>query len=348
MKEGTSQKCYNKNSKVPVKKVKTEDFEKIIQDFYKKEGRKTLPWRKKDVSAYEVWVSEVMLQQTQVSRVIAYYEHFLKRFPDVFFLANASWEEFLPYYAGLGYYRRGRNMLKTAQVIVNEYGGIFPYDKKNLMKLQGVGEYTACAILAFAYGKNVLAFDTNLKRVFGRFFAGSKYAELNKNDIERSLNSDKRILNAAIMDFANTICLNRPRCNLCLLFEKCLYGKEKGHGEYMRKKEKRHFPTKDAQIFLWLHREHREYYSPNPDRFEVFKLDKKINTREGIKRYFCEHYGLELAVRPPYKKTFVDNIPTLFVNAQILLGDHEFAFFGKEEVEEWRKKNLTNELRRSF
>lgn len=323
-------------------------FEKSIQSFYKKEGRKTLPWRKKNISAYEVWVSEVMLQQTQVSRVIAYYERFLERFPDIFFLANASWEEFLPYYTGLGFYCRGRNMLKTARIIVNEYGGMFPNDKEKLMRLQGVGEYTACAILAFAYGENVLAFDTNLKRVFGRFLAGSKYAELDKNDIARSLNSDKRILNAAIMDFANGICMNRPRCDICPFSDKCFYFKTKGEKEYIIKKEKKIFPTKDSRVFLWLHRDHREYYSPNPDRFEVFKLDKKRNTRKSIKRFFREHYGLELAVRPPYKKTFVDNIPTLFVNAQILLGDHEFAFFGKEEVEEWRKKNLTNELLRSF
>ncbi|MBI2463808.1 A/G-specific adenine glycosylase [Candidatus Peregrinibacteria bacterium] len=315
-------------------------FEKTIQNFYKKEGRKILPWRKKDISAYKVWVSEIMLQQTQVGRVIAYYVRFLKRFPDIFSLAKASWEEFLPYYAGLGYYRRGQNMLKTARVIVSEYEGMFPDNKEKLMKLPGVGEYTACAILSFAYGKNVVAFDTNLKRVFGRFLFGSKYAELDKNDIARSLNSDKKMLNAAIMDFANSICLNRPRCNICPLSEKCLYFKEKGEREYVLKKEKKHFPTKDARVFLWLHREHREYYSANPDRFEVFILDKKMNSRDGIKRYFSEHYGLELAVRPPHRKTFVDEIPTLFVNAQILLGDHEFAIFAKEDIEECAAKTL--------
>src|SRR3990167_9371691 len=161
-------------------------FEKMLLDFYQKAGREHLPWRTLrkasprgagkagKITAYEVWVAEVMLQQTQVSRVISYYKRFLKRFPTVQKLARVSWEKFLPCYQGLGYYTRGRNMLKTAKEIVNKYHGKFPRDKKLLEDLPGIGPYTAAAIMSFAYGDNHLAWDTNLKRVIGRFFFGTK------------------------------------------------------------------------------------------------------------------------------------------------------------------------------
>src|SRR3990167_10186393 len=127
-------------------------FEKKILDFFKKAGREHLPWRKKKITAYEVWVSEIMLQQTQVSRVIGYYERFMKKFPTVEKLATASWEEFLPYYQGLGYYMRGCNMLLPARMVVDDYGGKFPEETAKLRKLPGIGPYTAAAIQSFAYG----------------------------------------------------------------------------------------------------------------------------------------------------------------------------------------------------
>jgi len=159
-----------------IRREKISFFEAILADFHRKAGREHLPWRRKKIGAYEIWVSEVMLQQTQVGRVISYYENFLERFPSVESLARASWEEFLPYYQGLGYYARGRNMLRAAQMVVSEYGGEFPEDVKELEKLPGVGPYTAAAIASFAYGKDTIAWDTNLRRVVGRFFFGSKYA----------------------------------------------------------------------------------------------------------------------------------------------------------------------------
>ena len=104
-------------------------FEKNIKKFYFVYGRKNLPWRKK-VTDYSVWVSEIMLQQTQVSRVIEYYNNFLKKFPTIYHLARALWKEFFPYFKGLGYYRRAKCMLATAKIVVRHYGGIFPQEKK--------------------------------------------------------------------------------------------------------------------------------------------------------------------------------------------------------------------------
>ncbi|OGY79382.1 MAG: hypothetical protein A3B74_00895 [Candidatus Kerfeldbacteria bacterium RIFCSPHIGHO2_02_FULL_42_14] len=337
--------------------LRVRKFEQTLLDFYKLHGRRNLPWRKSSISPYEVWVSEIMLQQTQVSRVIVYYERFLKRFPTIFHLARASWEKFLPYYAGLGYYRRGRNMLATARIIVNDFGGEFPREKKLLCKLPGIGEYTAAAILSFAFGEQYLAFDTNLQKVFGRYFFGNRHAVFNRTLLDKALRADRHILNAAIMDFANSVCLNAPRCPECPLVRQCRYAQEQGKRERTRSREtletrgvsaistqnsrRRHrsavhsatkFPMKQAQVFLWLHREHKEYYSLNPDTFEVFVLPAPLNTREKIKAYFRKEYNLEISVRPPHQKIYVGGKPTLVVNAQILFGEHEFAVYSKAEA----------------
>ena len=307
-------------------------FEEQLLAFYKQQGRKNLPWRKEHISAYEVWVSEIMLQQTQVSRVIDYYTRFLKKYPTIAHLAKSNWNEFLPYYAGLGYYRRGQNMLKCAKIIMEDFGGEFPRDKKALISLPGVGDYTASAILSFAYDDDHLAFDTNLQKVFGRFLHGDKRAKVDVLQVEKELSSNKKFLNGAIMDFANIVCLNKPKCDICSMRKECKYFKEEGKNEVVVKKKSSTFPTKEAQVFLWLHKEHKEYYSANPDRFEVFTLSKEHNTRENIKEYFREKYDLELAVRPPHKKEIIKGKPTLFINAQILQGTHEFGVFGKSEI----------------
>lgn len=306
-------------------------FETEVLNFYKKKGR-DLPWRKENVSAYEVWVSEVMLQQTQVNRVIEYYSRFLERFPSIFHLSKSSWEEFLPYYRGLGYYRRGENMLKLSQVLCRDFGGEFPRDKKLLTELPGIGDYTASAILSFAYNDNHLAFDTNLQKVFGRFLHGNKKAKVDIENIEKKLLSNKKEFNAAVMDFSNALCLQKPQCDICPLASQCRYYKENGKNEPLRKKSVSKFPNKEAQVYLWLHKKHKEYYSPNPDSFEVFKLSSEYNTREKIKEYFLESYHLELAVRPPREKTYINSIPTLFINAQILKGEHEFGVFSPEDI----------------
>lgn len=234
-------------------------FESTLLDFFKKAGREHLPWRRKQISAYEVWVSEIMLQQTQVSRVIPYYENFLKRFPTVWSLAKVTWEDFLPYYAGLGYYARGRNMLLAAKAVVERHGGEFPRDMKSLEALPGIGSYTASAIASFAFGQNAIAWDTNLRRVIGRFFFGTKEKrawemtpgsrmavrstsrnkllkgkEESEFDVEifrRLFSLPSNIVNAALMDFGSAVCTGKPKCAACPFRTRCAYFREGGRGE---------------------------------------------------------------------------------------------------------------------
>lgn len=323
-----------------IQREKVQFFEQQLADFFRKAGREQLPWRKSRITAYEVWVSEIMLQQTQVVRVIDYYQKFLKRFPTVQALAQASWEEFLPYYEGLGYYARGRNMLKAAQAVVAEHGGKFPRDKKTLQTLPGVGPYTASAIMSFAYGENHLAWDTNLKRVIGRFFLGGKHLVTDEAFWEEKFTMPKKEMNAALMDFGSALCVARPKCEACSLRSRCVYYREKGEQEVVSKKKKSSFPTKEAVVHVFLHERHTRYFSASKNSFQPFLLPSGYNTRAGIKHYFQDKYGLTLAVRPPHKKEFVGKVPILFVNAQILLGEPTFAVFSKSALKEYTDKEL--------
>lgn len=325
-------------------------FEQKMLEYGKRHGRKNLPWRKNgtasDITPYEVWVSEILLQQTQASRVIGYYKNFLRRFPSVFDLAQTSWEKLLPYYRGLGYYQRARNMLKTAKIIVEEYHGVFPKDKKLLCALPGIGEYTASAILNFGYHEPVLAVDTNVQKVLSRYLHGTRFAHIEKIPIENALKKHLHEINAAIMDFAGDICQKRPQCAQCPLQLQCRYFQTQGTLENKQEKEKgrlhvlqvsrKTFPAalrKSARVFLWLHKNHEIYYSPLKRSFRVFILPARYNTRAGIKQYFLKKYQLEIAVRPPHQRVLFHGKPTLCVNAQILLGKPAFAVFKRADVE---------------
>jgi A/G-specific adenine glycosylase len=239
------------------------DIVKILEWY--KENSRTLPWRREDISAYEVWVSEVMLQQTQVSRVVLYYERFLKKFPTIRELSWSSWEEFLPYYEGLGYYARGRNMLETAKIIVREFGGKFPQERNSLLKLPGVGEYTASAILSFAYHKPEVAFDTNFRKVFGT----RKKAET----AFKKSHVFSNVFNSAVMDYASVMKSEKPK---------------------VRKVQK----TAISQVVVVLHENHKKYFSENKKKYEPFDLPKEVVSREHIKKYFLTKYGLRVSVRP--------------------------------------------------
>ncbi|HLC95015.1 MAG TPA: hypothetical protein VJH89_00870 [Patescibacteria group bacterium] len=321
-----------------VKKEKIVWFETRLVDFFQKAGREHLPWRKKRMTAYAVWVSEIMLQQTQVARVIGYYTKFLKRFPDVESLAQANWQTLLPYYDGLGYYARGRNMLQTAKKVVADYGGIFPRDKKLLETLPGIGPYTAAAIMSFAYDDNHLAWDTNVKRVLGRFFFGSK-----KNIVDTSVWDDvfiipTKILNAALMDFGNALCVARPKCEACTLRTRCTFYREKGKNEMqdvryeIQDKVHTKVDWKDARAYIFLHENHKKYFSANKKQYQPFVMPSGDTTRAGIKHYFLKKYGLWLSVRPPHKKILVRGKPILLINAQILSGVHIFIEYDRDQM----------------
>ncbi len=153
--------------------MEVREFQRVVRKYWKVEGRHDLPWRK-TTDPYRILVSEVMLQQTQVERVLPYYAQFLKRFPTVSTLASASLSEVLIVWQGLGYNRRAKMLHETAKVVVQEYGGKFPTSAPELQMLPGVGPYTAGAVTAFAYNKDGIFVETNIRTVITHHFFADK------------------------------------------------------------------------------------------------------------------------------------------------------------------------------
>jgi A/G-specific adenine glycosylase len=154
---------------MPLSVKRKESFRKIVWDFYTVNSRDSLPWRK-SITPYKVWVSEIMLQQTQVDRVIPFFNTWMKLFPNVTALANASQVDVLRAWKGLGYNSRALRMKKTAEILIKNYKGVFPKKYEELLKLPGIGPYTAGAICAFAYNQPVTMIETNIRRVYLHYF----------------------------------------------------------------------------------------------------------------------------------------------------------------------------------
>ena len=202
-------------------------FSKKIIDWQKNQGRNNLPWQKK--SAYEVWISEIMLQQTQVETVIPYYKAFIKTFPQIKTLAESSEDQVMSLWSGLGYYSRARNIHKTAKIILNEYQGQFPQDFKNLVGLPGIGPSTAGAILSLAFELPGVILDGNVKRVITRFKGMTNPIDNNetqkemKSFAEAFLPKDSfREYSQGIMDLGSLLCRPKnPVCNSCPVNKNC-------------------------------------------------------------------------------------------------------------------------------
>ena len=196
--------------------------------WYEKAGRKELPWLHYS-EPYPIWVSEIMLQQTQVATVIPYFERFIKRFPSVSSLAAARLDEVLEHWTGLGYYARGRNLHASAVKIVEEFSGKFPQSVEQLESLPGIGCSTAGAIVAQAFQQRAPILDGNVKRVLTRYHAIEEWPgstqvtkQLWKLAEEKTPDKKVRIYTQAIMDLGATVCTrSNPECDRCPLESEC-------------------------------------------------------------------------------------------------------------------------------
>ena len=204
-------------------KLTIDYLQSSLLDYYSSFAR-DLPWRKtKD--PYKIWVSEIMLQQTQVKTVIPYYERFISKLPTVLALASAHEDELLKLWEGLGYYSRVLNMHKAAKMVVKELNGMMPHTSKDLLKLPGIGLYTAGAIASIAFEERISAVDGNVHRVLSRYFGLSLTKEALVPLMDEILPS-KRIgdFNQAIMEIGALICLPslNPNCQSCPLKDNCV------------------------------------------------------------------------------------------------------------------------------
>ena len=198
-----------------------------IVAWYLKSAR-DLPWRN-DISPYKTWVSEIILQQTRIEQGLPYYLKFIDKFRDVNSLANAKEDEVLSLWQGLGYYTRARNMHKCARKVVEDYGAIFPKNYNDLLKLPGIGKYTAAAIASICYGEQVAVVDGNVQRFVARFLGITDpvNTKIGAVAIENFVNeeikdSNPSIFNQAMMEMGALVCKPaNPLCSSCVLNEHC-------------------------------------------------------------------------------------------------------------------------------
>jgi A/G-specific adenine glycosylase len=232
---------------------------KVVQ-WQQLHGRHDLPWQNSR-DAYRIWVSEIMLQQTQVSTVVPYFQRFLERFPDVQALASAAQDEVLRLWSGLGYYSRARNLHRAAQQVLTEHGGQIPHEYAALLALPGIGRSTAAAIAVFAFGARHAILDGNVKRVFARRFGIAGYPGDAKvmmtlwKETERQLPSlDIESYTQGLMDLGATVCARtRPRCELCPVAADCIALEADTIKQFPAARPRKPLPQRHIQMLVLLH-----------------------------------------------------------------------------------------------
>jgi len=239
------------------------DFATRIATWQAQHGRHGLPWQGAP-DPYRTWLSEIMLQQTQVATVIPYYQRFLQRFPDVAALAAATQDEVMPYWAGLGYYARARNLHRCAQQVVAEWGGRFPPNAELIATLPGIGRSTAAAIAAFSYGERSPILDGNVKRVFARHFGVQ--GDPARREVEQRLwalaeaqvaaapQLDMRAYTQGLMDLGATLCTRgKPDCVRCPVADTCVARREGRQLELPTPRARKAVPERETGMLVLQH-----------------------------------------------------------------------------------------------
>lgn len=237
-----------------------DDFSQRLILWHNQHGRHGLPWQG-NRDPYAVWLSEIMLQQTQVASVIPYYQRFLLRFPDIASLATAALDEVLAHWSGLGYYSRARNLHRAAQILVKDHNGEFPREFEQILALPGIGRSTAAAISAFAFCERRAILDGNVKRVLARYLAVAGYPGAKK--VEEALwrhaeallpEAAIEIYTQALMDLGATVCTrSRPNCVVCPVSSSCAARRQGCQAEFPQSRPRKALPEKSITMLLFIH-----------------------------------------------------------------------------------------------
>ena len=323
-------------------------FSEKVLTWFDQHGRKDLPWQH-DINPYRVWVSEIMLQQTQVKTVIPYFEKFMQSFPDVQALATADQDTVLKHWSGLGYYARARNMHKTAKRVCGEFAGIFPNNLDDMQSLSGIGRSTAAAILSISSNQKEAILDGNVKRVLSRVFTVEGWP--GKSDVLKELwllaeqtlphtrNAD---YTQAIMDLGATLCTrSKPRCEDCPLKADCLAYRQGNQTDHPGKKPKKMMPDKHTVMLIIKNKNQEVFMQKRPPvgiwgglwcfpQFEEIELAKEwlserydvspneVNLLPKLKHTFC-HFHLHIqplivTVKNPINKSVMEHDDSLWYN----------------------------------
>lgn len=291
-----------------LRKFNISQFQTDLLNWYD-ENKRDLPWRK-DQDPYKVWVSEVMLQQTQVDTVIPYFYRFMEQFPTVYELASADEQEVLKAWEGLGYYSRARNLHNAVREVVSEYNGEVPSNPKQLGKLKGIGPYTRGAILSIAFNQAEPAVDGNVMRVLSRVFkidddislgrTRKKFEEMAKNIIS---DENPSSFNQALMELGALVCTPKsPMCMFCPVMEHC-QAYEEGIQEQLPVKAKKSRQKKKPYIAVLIKNEKGEVIiEKRPDTgllanlWQFPMIPGEIKTKEEAEQWLYKEYGLDMII----------------------------------------------------
>lgn len=321
-------------------------FQKSLLDWYDRHAR-DLPWRFRDfekTNPYHVWLSEVMLQQTTIATVKDYFIKFIDKWPSLQDFANATEDEVLAAWSGLGYYSRARNLHKAAQVIVQQFGGTLPNTQRDLLTLPGIGDYTSAAITAIAFNKQATVMDGNVERVVARLFqieeklpkAKPIYKEYS-HYLAQDPNGQHADYAQAMMDLGATICTPKnPKCMLCPVQDYCKAG-QKGVAEaYPKKEPKKKKPKRYTNAYLIFDDDDKIFMRKRPEKgllanlFEVPTTLWADTKKQRDNDQLLDHAGFE-KVKGEVKhvfthfdffvKVYLGNIKNLNVSYKELQGD---------------------------
>ncbi|MFT6071733.1 MAG: A/G-specific adenine glycosylase [Alphaproteobacteria bacterium] len=299
-------------------------------DWYDIHARK-LPWRispqaymhGERANPYYIWLSEIMLQQTTVATVTAYYQKFIQKWPNIHDLAGATQDDVLTEWAGLGYYSRARNLHKTAQMIVNDYQGNLPQDEQELLKLSGIGRYSAASIAAIAFNIPAAVMDGNIERIISRLYCVKTPLPQAKNDLYALIKALTPSKNAgdyaqAMMDLGATICKpKKPLCDICPINQHCQAYLKDNPELYPVKIPKAKKPTHEGVIFLIIH-DGKIMLQRRPDKglFAGMEIFPYYNPHEDKKTSQNNSFA-SIATASPVDK-IVDNFVEKPISRQII------------------------------
>ncbi len=290
------------------------NFATRIITWQRTHGRNTLPWQGTD--AYHVWLSEIMLQQTQVATVIPYYQRFLTRFPDVATLAMASEEEVLGLWSGLGYYSRARNLHGAAQIVMQQHGGIFPREFEAIVALPGIGRSTAAAICALAYHERHAILDGNVKRVLARYLAIEDYPGIKKVEMQlwqqaEALlpQNDIAAYTQGLMDLGATLCTRgKPQCGVCPVQADCGARLTGRVAQLPASRPRKTLPERHSTLLLLLHGSDILLHKrPSPGIWGGLWCPPQLDEGTDVAGYCVTHLGMHkvhTVALPAFTHTF--------------------------------------------
>lgn len=315
-------------------------FNQFLAVWYK-ENRRDFLWRETN-EAYNIWISEIMSQQTQISRVSEiFYPRFLEKYPTIELLAKTNWEELYMVWDGLGYYNRGKNLLKTAKILCKYYDGKFPQDLEKLEKLPGIGKYTAAALMSFAFNEKVPAIDTNISKIISNLWPALPMVETAKELVENSVSG--KDWNSAMMDLASFLRAGKRidgELGKVFFSEEILQKFKPVKKTVMKKKvlKKNKQRIEVGIACIWEDGKYLAQTRPEGKSFAGFwefpggKREVGESFRDCVKREIQEEIGVSVSVRPH----FFEELLT-FKSAELLLRFH------RAQIQKGSPKPLENQ-----